>query len=85
MREGEAITHITPLGGQLYPGFAMSGMAGLGVASGDAMGEQKIIWREKTGAKTGWLMKSDEEKTIKISGLRCTKCGYIEFYARDAT
>lgn len=86
MREGEALGHITPFGGQSYlytSGFVMGGISG--VADGGTVGEQKILWREKTGAKTGWLVKSDEEKTRKMSGRRCTKCGYIEFYAREET
>ena len=83
MHEGEAIARLTPFGGQLYPGFSMAGMAGWGVASGEAPGEQKLLWREKTGAKTGWLMKSDEERIMKLSGWRCEKCGYIELYAQE--
>ena len=85
MREGEAFTRLTPLGGQLYPGFSMAGMTGWGVTSGEAPGEQRVLWREKTGAKTGWIMKSDEEKTMKILGRRCTKCGYVELYAQEET
>jgi uncharacterized OB-fold protein len=58
-------------------------MTGLGAADTGTLGEQKILWREKTGSKTGWLMKSDEQKTMRILGRRCIKCGYIELYARE--
>jgi predicted nucleic-acid-binding Zn-ribbon protein len=86
MREGAALGQATAFGGTPYlptAGFAMGGMAGFGVAEGGSVGEQRIMWREKTGSKTGWIMKSDEEKTMKISGRRCTKCGFIEFYAHE--
>ena len=41
----------------------------------------KMYWEEKTGKKTGFLIKSDEKKTMQINGLRCSICGYIELYA----
>jgi len=44
--------------------------------------EAEMMWKEKTGKKTGWLVKTDEEKIWKIKGLRCLECGYIEFYAK---
>jgi hypothetical protein len=45
--------------------------------------EKRIKWREKTGEKKGLLIKSDEIRTILITGKRCLKCGYIELYARE--
>lgn len=41
----------------------------------------KPYWEEKTGRRTGFILKSDETKTLRIKGLRCTLCGYIEMYA----
>lgn len=38
-------------------------------------------WEEKTGKKTGLIFKSDETRKIRLRGLRCTACGYIELYA----
>jgi hypothetical protein len=40
-------------------------------------------WEEKTGRKTGFILKSDEKKTLKIKGLRCSLCGFIEIYANE--
>jgi len=41
----------------------------------------KPYWEEKTGRRTGFIIKSDETKTLRIKGLRCTLCGYVEMYA----
>ena len=38
-------------------------------------------WEEKTGRVTGFLLKKEEKKTLKLKGLRCSLCSYIEFYA----
>jgi len=85
MREGEAVTVATFLGGGYSPAasLVMPGMVGLGLP--ESGGEQKILWRERTGSKTGWLMKSDEERTMKITGRRCVKCGHIELRAQETT
>jgi predicted nucleic-acid-binding Zn-ribbon protein len=40
-------------------------------------------WEEKTGKKTGLIFKSDETRQMRLKGLRCTACGYIELYARE--
>ena len=40
-------------------------------------------WEEYTGRKTGFLFKSDEKKTLRLKGLRCSLCGFIELYAKD--
>ena len=87
MHEGEALTRVTSIGGQPSSGMmSMPGMMSIpqmGLPSGEKTSEESILWREKTGKKTGWLMKSDEHKTMKISGRRCMKCGYIELYAHE--
>ena len=41
-------------------------------------------WEEKTGRKTGFILKSDEKKTLKIKAMRCTLCGYVEMYAAES-
>jgi hypothetical protein len=38
-------------------------------------------WEEKTGRKTGFIIKTDEKATIPLTGLRCTSCGFLELYA----
>jgi len=82
MREGEAFVRITTPAEQVSSSYGMLGMPGVGMPSGE-MSEEKVQWREKTGQRKGWLIKRDETKTLKISGLRCVECGYIELYARD--
>ena len=47
--------------------------------SSSAVGEGPY-WREKTGQKKGLLVKRDETRTLKIAGLRCVNCGFIELY-----
>lgn len=83
MHEGNALVRVTTSGGQTSSSFGMFPVPGMGVPSGGMTSEETILWREKTGRKTGWLIKSDEKKTIKISGLRCRECGYIELYAKE--
>ncbi len=82
MRSGEAtVTDTTPLGqGSMGGVFSFPGV-NLPAGSG-AVREAEMMWKEKTGKKTGWLVKTDEEKIWKIKGLRCLECGYIEFYAK---
>ncbi len=81
MRSGEAtVTDTAPLGqGSMGGVFSVPGVnfpAGSGTVR-----EAEMMWKEKTGKKTGWLVKRDEEKIWKIKGLRCLECGYLEFYA----
>lgn len=85
MREGEAFVRVTSTGSQMASSFgmrSMMGMPGITLPGAEATSEEKLLWREKTGEKTGWLIKSDE-KTLKICGLRCTACGYIELHAKE--
>ena len=83
MRYGEAFIRFTTSGGQSSSGFGRMGIPGMGVPSSYVTVEEKIKWREKTGQKKGWLIKSEERKTLNLYGKRCTVCGYIEFYALD--
>jgi len=82
MREGEAFVRITTSADQASSSYGMLGMPGMRMPSGETS-EEKVLWREKTGRKKGWIIKRDEEKTLKVLGLRCVECGYIELYARD--
>jgi hypothetical protein len=43
----------------------------------------KPYWEEKTGRRTGFILKSEEKRTLKIKGSRCSLCGYVELYAID--
>jgi predicted nucleic-acid-binding Zn-ribbon protein len=38
-------------------------------------------WEERTGRRTGFIIKSEEKLRLKVTGLRCALCGYIELYA----
>lgn len=82
MRAGEAFVRIITYADQASSGYGVLGMPGMGMPSGE-MSEEHVQWREKTGRKKGWLIKRDEEKTLKVHGLRCVECGYIELYAHD--
>lgn len=81
MHEGEAFVHVSPLGSQIYPSYGMFTLPGMGVL-GSEPSEERILWRERTGQKTGWLG-SEEVKTMKVIGRRCTKCGYIELHSKE--
>ncbi len=61
----------------------MTGIPGGPVPSVYQSSTSRPYWEEKTGRKTGFIIKSDERKTLKIKGYRCTLCGYIEMYASD--
>ena len=83
MRSGEAmVTDISPLGrGSMtgvisFPGSSFP-------ASNGGVRDADMMWREKTGEKTGWLVKRDEERIMRIMGMRCLGCGYLEFYAEQ--
>jgi len=87
-REGEALVNFTSPVGDVPPVFgSMTRMAmtRFGLLGGETPSQEKMVWREKTGSKTGWLKKSDEEKIMRIYGRRCMVCGHIEFYAREST
>jgi len=84
VRVGEAFVSVSATSGLMsgVPGIGTLPMPGLNVPA-QTMSENALQWRERTGAKTGWLIKSDEEKMMKLSGSRCTKCGYVEFNAHE--
>jgi len=81
MREGELFISVTGSYG------SQSISTPLGFPTGSPLGTPSMVigegpfWRERTGQKKGWLVKREETQTLKISGLRCIECGYIELYA----
>lgn len=83
MREGEAFVQFTTSEGQTLSGFGVMGIPERGIPMGETTREENIMWREGTGVKRGWLIKREEKKTLKISGRRCTECGYLELYANE--
>jgi len=86
VREGEAFVQVTSTGslvGASSSGFGVIPMPAFDMPTGERTSENTVLWREKTGAKTGRFIKSDEQLTMKVSGRRCIKCGYIELYAQQ--
>lgn len=69
--------------GSPYGSFGGIPIPGFDLPTSERTSEPTILWREKTGVKTGRIIKSDEYKTMKISGRRCITCGYIELYAQE--
>jgi hypothetical protein len=82
MREGVAFISISvPTGGSM--GGGMLSMPGMNLPGGESMMSARLKWREKTGKEKGWIIKSEEEKTLDIKGRRCLGCGYIDFYVEE--
>ena len=83
MREGIAFISISvPSGGSMMGG-GMFPTQGLNVPQMESERSARLRWREKTGEKKGWIIKSQEEKTYDINGRRCLECGYIDFYVKE--
>jgi len=61
----------------------MGGMMNSPVPNVYASSSSHPYWEEKTGKKKGFILKSDETKTLKIKAQRCALCGYVELYAND--
>jgi hypothetical protein len=86
IREGEAFVRVTTFSsviGGSSSGFGIISIPGFDMPTSGRTSEENMLWREKTGAKTGLLIKSEEQKTMKIFGRRCVRCGYIELYGRE--
>lgn len=47
--------------------------------------EAGLGWREKTGWKTGFLIKVDEVRVMAVKGRRRRECGCIELYVNKET
>ncbi len=82
MIQGEAYVDVSvPSPNPMMRGM-MSPMPSMNIGDVAMTQEERIKWREKTGEKKGFLIKSDEVRTMAVKGMRCLKCGYIELYAR---
>jgi hypothetical protein len=82
MREGVALITISlPTGGSI--GGGMIPMPGMNLSGGEATRSARLKWQEKTGREKGWIIKSEERKTLDIKGRRCLECGYIAFYVEE--
>ncbi|MFC1803507.1 hypothetical protein ACFL0D_06015 [Thermoproteota archaeon] len=87
MREGEAFIEIDVLTRSrslptLGSGFDMNPLSGISSPISEQISSSKLLWREKTGVKKGWLLKKDEQKTLNVFGRRCPSCGFIELFAQ---
>ncbi len=83
MREGGLFVQVTTSSGQTMTGVGGLGMPGMGMPSSQVTMDEPVAWREKTGRRTGLIIKSDEVKTMKMKGQRCVNCGYVELYVQD--
>ena len=61
----------------------MSGIPNSSILNVYQSSTNKPYWEEKTGRKTGFIIKSDEKKTLRIKTYRCISCGFVEIYAID--
>ena len=82
MREGEVYINVTTGSSRIPTAFEPSVGHIMGVPSMQTT-EAHPLWRERTGQIKGWLLKREETKTLKISGLRCTECGYLELFVHE--
>jgi predicted nucleic-acid-binding Zn-ribbon protein len=82
MIQGEAYVNVdVPSSNPMMSGM-MSPMSSMNIGNVGMTEEARIKWHEKTGEKKGFLIKSDEVRTMAVTGRRCLQCGYIELYAR---
>ena len=82
MIQGEAYINVDTLSTSSMMSGMMPTMPGMNLESVGIKQEKRIKWREKTGEKTGFLIKSEEVRTMSVKGIRCLECGYIELYAQ---
>ena len=83
MGNGGLFVQVTTSSGQTMTGIGAIGMPGMGIPSSQITVDEPMTWREKTGQRTGLIIKSDEVKTMKVRGQRCLSCGYIELYTQS--
>jgi predicted nucleic-acid-binding Zn-ribbon protein len=79
---GEAYVSVDVPSANPMMGGMMPPMPGMSLGGVEMTQEERVKWREKTGEKKGFLIKSDEVRTLAVVGRRCLECGYIELYAR---
>ena len=82
MIQGEAYVNFTTSSPNPMMSGMLSPMPGMSLGGVGSTQEERVKWREKTGQKKGFLIKSDEVRTLAVKGRRCLECGYIELYAR---
>lgn len=83
MREGGLFINVTSSPNAQSISTTLSGFPGPITAIPPVTTGEGPFWRERTGQKKGWLVKREETQTLRISGLRCINCGYIELYAHQ--
>lgn len=83
MIQGEAYVSVDVPSANPMMGGMMPPMSGMSLGGVEMTQEESVKWREKTGEKKGFLIKSDEVRTLAVKGRRCLECGYIELYVRE--
>jgi len=83
MIQGEAYVEVTASSSSPMMSGMMNPMSSMNIGGVDMTREERVKWREKTGEKKGFILKSDEVRTLTVKGRRCLECGYIELYAQE--
>jgi predicted nucleic-acid-binding Zn-ribbon protein len=83
MIQGEAYVEVTTSSSSSMMSGMMNPMSSMNLGNVDMTREERVKWREKTGEKKGFIIKSDEVRTLNVKGMRCLECGYIELYAQE--
>jgi len=83
MIQGEAYVEVTTSSSSSMMSGMMNPMSSMNIGGVDMTREERVKWREKTGEKKGFILKSDEVRTLTVKGRRCLECGYIELYAQE--
>ena len=81
MIQGEAYVNVTSSSPSPMMSGMLSPMPGMNLGGVGTTQEERVKWREKTGEKKGFILKTDEVRTMTVTGRRCPQCGYIELYA----
>ncbi len=81
MREGELFINVTSNPPTIQSTLNFPTDTTLGISP--VITGEGPFWHERTGERKGWLVKRDKIQTLKILGLRCIGCGYIELYAKE--
>ncbi len=82
MREGEAFVQVSISEYQTNPTTGMLGMPGVNMPPVETHQEQSVLWREEIGPKGG-LFRRARARVVRLRGMRCVQCGYIELYAQE--
>jgi len=83
MIQGEAYVEVTTSSSSPMMSGMMNPMSSMNLGGVETTREERVKWREKTGEKKGFIIKSDEVRTLMVKGRRCLECGYIELYAQE--